>query len=203
MDTKKLIELKAKLEKDNIDKFTIEVPVRNVEKIEEIKPIKRKKSAAESYRGWLQGRLQICRNEDNKTMEMVYQEMIDKFKDFFPDKIIKIIIIEGWKKHNGEFPVHQDINDDYIIEIWHNEGKELKRVPKENMQKMLNVIRQLDVGGIYKCYHIAKLLGYEWKEIWKERMGVYFPAYYAPLKIFNELGVINYGGNRKSIVRLR
>jgi len=47
------------------------------------------------------------------------------------------------------------------------------------------------------------LLGYDWKTIWANRMEIYFPIYYAPLKILNELEVINYGGNKKKITRLK
>jgi hypothetical protein len=163
-----------------------------------------RKTHGKTYRGYLQGCLQKARNDKNKELEVLFDELIRKFNTFYPDKVIKVVIIEGWEKTNGDFYIGKDVDNDFVVEIWHKEQKEVKKVPKEHLNDMLYVIRQLEIGKNYTCYDIAKLMGYsEWKELWANRMTEYFPLYYIPLKIFNELGVVHYGGNKKNIVRLK
>lgn len=164
--------------------------------------IKKRDSKARSFWTYLESWKNIFKKEDNKQGIILVEEIQNKFLEFYPNKESFIQIIEGWEKE-GDFPIWKDIDNDFVVEIWHKDAKETYKVPKENINAMLNVIRQLDIGIEYKCYAIAKKLGYEWKELWKERMGAYFPFYYIPLKILDKIGFISYGGNKKYIIRLK
>jgi len=167
------------------------------------------KSNAKSIKGLVLGLISKFREDAKKgitytpkEMEILWEEVYKKFKELYPDNITKIEIEEGWEG-SGDFPIWKDVNNNFVVYIWHNKGKERYEVPKENINRMLRVVRQMKIGEEYNCYWIAKKLGYEWKTIWKERMKLYFPVYYVPLKILAKLGVIDYGGNKKYIVRLR
>jgi len=181
----------------------------NVETIEKVGDTKTYKSNANSIRGLILGLIQKFRNDvkkgktySPKELEMTFDEALRKFNECYPQKIIRMEIIEGWEKE-GSYPIEKNFDNDFIVEIWHKDNKERMVVKKENLNKMLIAIRKLEKGKIYKCYDIVKLLGYEWKEVWANRMSIYFPEYYTPLKIFNKLGIINYGGNKKNIIRLK
>jgi len=165
---------------------------------------------AKSVRGLVLGLISKFRNDAKKgivytpkEMEVLWSEVYQKFNELYPENITKIEIIEGWEKGNGEYFIERNFDNDFVVEIWHNEHKEKMVVKKEDLNRMLMAVRKMDIGKVYKCYDIAKFLGYDWKTIWANRMNVYFPKYYAPLKILDRLEVVKYGGNHKTIVRLK
>lgn len=189
-----------------------ETKTTQAERVEKVGDKIKKKSSAESHRGWITGQLQRCRNqlkqdpnnETLKILEIFISEELDNFNACFPDKIVKVIIIEGWKNTDGEFPIHKDINNDWVVEVWNGDSKQEKKVPKENINRMLRVIRQLKLNKEYTCYQIAELMGYSWhNDVWKERMKIYFPIYYLPLKILNELKIVKYGHGSNKTIRLK
>lgn len=172
------------------------------------------KSKAKSVRGVIEGLLIKFRKDlkynTNTTYHpeeliIIFEEALRKFNKHYKDnKITKVEIIEGWEKSGGEFPIEKNFENDFIVEIWHKDNKEKRIVKKEDLNRMIAIIRKLKIGEEYKCYDIAKLMGMDWKEdVWKNRMSVYFPLYYIPLKLLSHLRVINYGGNKRTIVRLK
>jgi len=186
----------------------VEIKNRNIEiEIIEKKPIEvgflKRPSKAKSYRGHLIGCISKCKNDKNIELQKLYEEELRIFNKFYPLKIVKVILLEGWEKENGEFPVWKDVNNDFLVEIWHKGVRETQRVSKNAINGLLRAVRQLDKGKPYKCYDIAKLMGYTWKEIWADRMGLYFPIYYLPMKCLSAIGVVKYGGNHKTIIRLK
>jgi len=194
-----------------IEHLTTEVKAPEINKIEKNGHEKKDyKSHAKSIRGILQGLVIKFSKEakENKTysayeLQKLFEEVLRKFNEMYPNNITKVEIIEGWEKSDGYFPIEKNFENNFVVEIWHNEQKERKEVKKEDLNRMLNVIRKLEIGRQYKCYAIAKLMGVNWKYIWKERMNVYFPRYYIPLKVLDRLGIIKYGGNKKIITRLK
>jgi len=189
----------------------IEIQERNLEVIE-IEGEKKEvyKSNANSIRGLICGLIQKFSKDVKKgktytpkELEIIFSEILRKFNELYPQSITKIKIIEGWEKNGNDFPIWKDIDNDFVIEIWRDDKKDIKKVNRVNLNNMLKAIRKMKIGKRYKCYDVAEFLGMNWKYIWGNRMSVYFPRYYSCLKIFNELGVVNYGGNHKTIIRLK
>lgn len=183
---------------------------RQLEKIEKVGDVKKYKSDSKSIRGLILGLIQKFSSDSKnnkiysaKELQMIFSEVLSRFNELYPQKVTKIEVVEGWEKANGEYPIEKNFENDFIVEIWHNENKEKKIVSKADLNRMLNIIRKLEVGKVYNCYNIADLMGIEWGELWKHRMDIYFPRYYAPLKILSFLKIIDYGGNKKTIIRLK
>ena len=168
------------------------------------KKLRKGDTKAKSFMTYLISWENIFKRENNKQALILIEEIKNKFLEFYPEKITRMVIIEGWKKYGqGNFPIWKDIDNDFVVEIWHNENKEIKKVKKEDINNMLRVIMTMKIGQPYKCYYVAKKLGYSWKKIWAERMELYFPVFYFPLKILNELGAIRYGEGTKNITRIK
>lgn len=163
---------------------------------------------SETFKGYLQGRIQVARNSNNKELEMLYSEVLKKFNSFYPDKIIKneIRIIDGWKGI-GTIEIYKGFENNFrIVEyIKDKESGEVeehyKEIKKEDVNRMIFIIKNLEIGVEYKCYYIAKKLGWNsWKDLWRERK-LYFKEYYFPVKILEAMKIIRYGG-RGNITRL-
>jgi len=163
---------------------------------------------AQSYRGYLKGCISKCVHDNNKELEILFQEMLRKFNEFYPDKIVKneIRILDGWKGE-GSTDVYKGFVDDFRI-VEHIKDKhsgEVKEsyhtVLKEDINRVLYIIRDLEQQQTYKCYYIAKKLGYEWKNLWRERQE-YFTYYYYPIKVCEALGLIEYSG-RGQVTRIK
>ena len=168
-----------------------------------------KDTKAQSYRGYLKGCISKCVHDNNKELEILFQEMLRKFNEFYPDKIVKneIRILDGWKGE-GSTEVYKGFTDDFrIVEHIKDKGSlEVKEsyhtVLKEDINRMLFIIRDLEIQQTYKCYYIAKKLGYsDWKSLWKERQD-YFRLYYYPIKVAEALGLICYSG-RGQVTRIK
>jgi len=86
----------------------------------------RRKSHTKTYRGHLIGNIQKCRNDNNDELEKVFEDELRVYDKFNPPKIEKITIVEGWEKGNGEFLIEKDVDNDFVVEIWHKENKEKK-----------------------------------------------------------------------------
>jgi len=120
---------------------------------------------------------------------------------------LKRVEVEGWKGQ-GTLEIYQDFTEDFQL-IEHIKEKETGKiydkkttVLKEDVNTMLKVIRELPINVKYKCYYIAKKLGYEeWKDLWADRK-TYFKIYYYPIKVLESLNIIQYFG-RGSIMRLK
>lgn len=171
-------------------------------------------SEAKTFRGILQGKVIVARRieEDKKfdkhDLVSLYEELLNYFDEYYPKKIVKkqIEIIDGWKGEGG-IDIYRGFTEDFEI-VEHIKDKETEEVKqthhtvlKEDLNRMIFIVKNLDINETYSCYYIAKKLGYDsWKDLWKER-NEYFRFYYYPLKVLEALKVINYGG-RGSITRL-
>ena len=178
----------------------------NKQEISYERPIKTE-SDAKTFRGLLNGYIQKCSNIDNKTvttkqeMLMIFRELLRKFNKFYPQEVVKnrIEILTGWqgegatqiyKGFDNDFEIVEYIKDKHSGEV----KPQYKTIKKENVNKMLFILKGLEIGKNYKCYYFSKKLGYsEWKELWKERHE-YFERYYFPIKILEAMNLINYSG---------
>ena len=168
----------------------------------------KKKTQAKTFRGYLNGC--IIKTKGNTEMEFLFRELLVKFNYYYPQQIVKteIEIISGWKG-KGEYNIYRNFEEDIVIRypIKDKHTKEVtyqtKTIPKENVNKMLIIIRKLELDKKYSCYDIAKLLGYDWKEdVWKNRTKIYFLEYYFPIKCIEAMGLIKYSG-RGDTTRIR
>lgn len=97
------------------------------------------------------------------------------------------LVLEGWKGI-GHIDILKDFNNDFVVKEWikskeNGMAKERKtKVSKEDVNRMLGIIREFKPEVEYKCYFIARKLGWDWKEFWKYRK-TYFKTYYFPLKV--------------------
>lgn len=165
------------------------------------------KSKANTYRGWILGRIAIARKDNNKEMEFVMQETLNKFNEYYPERIVKneIRILSGWKG-KGSLEVYKGFENNFILKEFIKDKDTLEveehiiEVKKEDLNRIIFIIRDLQINEPVKCYYIAKKLGYEWKDLWKERKD-YFRIYYWPIKVIEALGIINFSG-RGTITRL-
>ena len=183
--------------------YMVEVKVKQVESVSK----RIKKTTAKTYRGYLEGCLAKARNDKNTELVVLFTELIQKFREYHPDKLFKIEIVEGWKGE-GTMEIYKGFENDFIIREWikDKDGSEaserLVTVRKQELNKILWIIRDMALETPYKCYYVAKKLGYpSWKELWKERKE-YFTHYYYPIKVCEALGVIHYSG-RGTITRLK
>jgi len=180
------------------------IPVRKVEREErhetkiQINQLDRK-TTAKTYRGYLQGSIAKARNDDNKELVVLFEELLAKFNSYYPEKIIKIEIIQGWKNYGEAHPeIWKGFDNDFRIKIWHNSGFEVKDVKKEDINRVLLEIKQMKPQETISCYEMAFRLGYgqdpkrAWKNLWANRMNEYFPHYYTPLLILRELGIVKH-----------
>lgn len=190
----------------------IENPHREIERFEkpkvDISPIKRK-SNSKTFRGYLSGCIAKAKIDKNEELKILFETILDKFNKFYPERIIatEITIIDGWKGKDF-IDIYKGFDNDFRIKV-HIKSKEtgevsesIKEVKKEDLNRMVFVIKKLTINEPVKCYKIAEMLGYDWKEVWKERTEIYFKSYYYPTKILEKLGVISYTG-RGVITKLK
>lgn len=169
-------------------------------------------STAKSKEGLIIGLIQKFRNDARdgityspKELEIVLTEHLEKFK-IKPRRIQEVEIISGWKGE-GNSTIYMGVDNnfrckEYIKGKFGEEDKErIIEVNREDLNRMLFIVSNLELGISYKCYYIAKRLGYEWKELWKER-AKYFKYYYYPIKVLEALKLILYTG-RGTIERLK
>lgn len=171
----------------------------------------RKKSSSKTFSGWLVSKLRQALKNENKEMSILISEIYKKYNEFHKKEEIPLIdieIIEGWKGADN-ISIYKGFENDFIIKQ-HTKDKETKevtttthKVSHENVNRILFYIKKWEIGESHKCYDFAKIIGEnDWKEVWKKRMEVYFPLYYFPIKILEELKVIRYSG-RGVITRIK
>ena len=190
----------------------VEVINRDIETIERKEvdmSFMKRKSNSKTFLGLLQGYLQKCKNDRNKEMTLFIEELIIKFKKFYPDKIVKIEILQGYKDYDKAIPnIWKDITNKVMIRVWHNESYEDNEITKEAINNFLRILRRMRLGETITCYRIAKELGYgeteesAWQNLWSKRMTDYFPKYYHVCLFLEKTGIINYG-KKGTITRLR
>ena len=167
------------------------------------------KGSSKTFRGYLNGCLKKAINSENKEMVILLRELLIKFNEFYPNKIIKseIEIISGWKGVDN-LEIFKGFTEDFIIKS-HLKDKETgevtttsHQIPHEKVNKILSFIKQMKINEKVKCYAFAPYLGYTtWKDLWKERKD-YFELYYYPIKVIEALRIIKYSG-RGDVTRLK
>lgn len=185
--------------------------IKKVKQIETIeirgldKKIIKRNTKADTFSGFLLGSIKKSRNESNWETAFFLEALYKKYKEYSPEKLNKIEIIEGWKGKSG-LEIYNGFDNDFII-VTHQKNKEgevqkiTKSVKKEDVNRILNIIKNLEINQKVKCYYFAEPLGFkDWKELWKERKK-YFTLYYYPIKIIEALNLIKYSG-RGEITRL-
>lgn len=177
-------------------------PIEIEEKID-IAPIK-KKSTAKTFRDMLLGKIQVASHDNNHELRYLFEELLRDFDKFYPKKIVRnqVKILSGWKGE-GNTSIYKGFADNFIISYYvagkeGEEGREVVReVLKEDLNKMIWIIKNLPLNEPVSCYYISEKLGYpKWEDLWKVRK-VYFDRYYFPVKICEALLIINYSGRGK------
>lgn len=171
----------------------------------DIAPIKTKTNS-KTFRGYLNGCLKKSINSNNKELEILFKELLDKFNKFYPQVTRTIEIVDGWKGE-GTIEIYKGFDNDFRIREWIKDKHSLEvterliEVKKDDLNRMILIIKNLVIGEPVKCYYIATKLGYaRWKDLWKERQE-YFKFYYYPIKVLEALKMISYSG-RGTIIRL-
>lgn len=169
----------------------------------------KRKSKSNTFRGYLNGCLQKAINDKNHELELLFREILEVFNRFYPQRIVKneIEIVEGWKGE-GHMEIYKGFTNDFIIKE-HIKDKETSKVTesihtvkKEDLNRIIYIIKNLPLNEPYKCYYFAEKLGYgSWKDLWKIRKD-YFRFYYYCVKVCEALGIITYSG-RGTITRIK
>lgn len=179
----------------------VKQPIETIERKGLDVEIIRKKGKANTFSGYLIGKIKILKDNGNFETAQILQELYYKFQEFHPRKLNTVEIIEGWKgKDKPE--IFKNFNEDFTI-VMHQKDKdgEIKKVekivPKENVNRILRWIQTFNQGEQHSCYEVAEILGFKsWKDLWRERKQ-YFELYYYPIKVLEALGLINYSNKGK------
>ena len=184
--------------------------------------LKKYDSKAQSIRGIILGLIQkfssdakVGKTYSAQELQIIFGEALSKFNKYFPQKIVQneIEIVSGWKGI-GNLEIFGSLNnfkgftEDFVVKepIKNKDTGEVEyrfiEVKKEDLNRIMFIIKGLRIGEPVKCYYISKKLGYtEWKELWKERQE-YFQFYYYPIKVTEAMRIIHYSG-RGTITRLK
>jgi len=129
-----------------------------------------------------------------------------------------VVNSEGWKGKSETEVIEE--SDVWVLREWRKHkfsGEryfEEHKVPKSNVEVLQNIIEQCTVRQEYGSYYLWRKLiqHYNLAEIEglseenmvsffngsKFRSRYYFPLYYRPMKILENLGIIWYGGNTRT-----
>lgn len=163
---------------------------------------------ANTVKGLFQSYIKKAKEIGNTDVQLILEEMLVEANRITVHYSVqpKIRIeLKGWKG-TGQIDIYKNFENDFtIVEyIKDKETLEVKEhiteVHQEKVNQLCAVIRQLKIGEKVKCYEIARLLGWVWKDLWRERK-IYFSDYYYPTKVLEKLGVIKYKG-RGTVIRL-
>lgn len=171
-----------------------------------------RKTTAKNMRGWITGYISKYSKEKNSEMMLVFTEILNAYNYFEPEndskkeRIINITL-EGWKG-DGNIDIYKGFTNNFIIieHIKDKETEDIKEIKHEvsniNLNKLLFIIKKWTMGESHSCYELANMLGFEWKDLWANRVEDYFPKYYYPIKVLEKIGIISYSGNGK-ITRIK
>ena len=158
-----------------------------------------RKSNSKTFKGYLTGCLAKAVKDRNKELEILFTELINKFKEFYPEKIIKVVILQGYKDYEKANPnIWKGIDNNVLIEVWHKKNYETKEIKKKAINRFIGILQKFPIGEEITCYKIAKELGYgmtekeAWKNLWANRMNEYFPNYYFVCLFLQKIGLIDY-----------
>jgi len=109
-------------------------------------------------------------------LEIIFSEALRRLNELDDEgKLNQIEILDGWKG-KGTIQVYQGFTNDFKI-IEHIKDKHSHKVTqkhsvvrKEDMNRILCIIKKIPLETPHKCYYFAEKLGYpDWKSLWKER----------------------------------
>jgi len=167
--------------------------------------------SCKSYKSYLMKRIEQHRKKNNLEVVFILTHLLQAYEHFHKEKDsnykLELEIINGWKGE-GNLEVYRGFDNDFIIKepIKDKETGDIsyttKQISKDDVNRMVRIIKNLDLNKKYTCYEIGERLGYkEWKDLWRERK-VYFKIYYYPVKILEKLRMIKYSG-RGDITRIK
>lgn len=165
-----------------------------------------KESEAKTHRAWIISRKMLATLNQDRETELIFDAVLknyDKFSLKHGQEKVEVEIVDSWKgKSHLDF--YTGFTENVVI-LSHQKNKKTgeiekihKEIPKENVNRMIWLIKKWKVGESHSCYEVANLMGYDWKnDVWKNRQKIYFPLYYFPLKIMEALELITYTGRGK------
>ena len=163
----------------------------------------RKKGKANTFSGWLIGRMKICKNDKNWELAKVYEEIYLKFWKFHPRKLNKIEL-KNWKGKDTP-SLYKDFYGDFVI-VTHRKdkdgevNKQTRNIKKEDVNYLKNLIKTIKLGERIKYKEIISIMIKD-KNLpcnrdsfngGRNRALYYFPLYQHPARILEELGLIKY-----------
>lgn len=169
-------------------------------------------TTCKDMRSWIQSRINMCAKKNLFQEEFFFREIMNAYNHFHPIEKennfkLELEIISGWKGE-GDTRVYLGFDNDFRVKEYIKDketGKVTERVIevlKEDLNRIIHIIKKLELNKEYSCYEIAKELGYpEWKDLWRERK-IYFKIYYFPIKVLEALKMIKYGG-KGSITKIK
>lgn len=196
-------------EEKNLEKIESQSPAQNMRGIYEYK----------NYKTYLQSKINhFLRFPDvkyrGKEIEFYLRGLLEAYDYFHKEEIekfenlkLEVEIVNGWKGE-GTIEIWKGFDNDFTIrtpikdKLTGNVKWTVKEVKKEDLNRMIHIIKNLPLNEPVSCYEIANRLGYDWKDIWKYRTKIYFKIYYFPIKILESLKVIDYGGDGKITRRI-
>lgn len=170
------------------------------------------KTTAKDMRNWIQGKINTCAKQ-HLDEEFFFREVLNAYNYYNPIRLennlkLEIEILGGWKG-TGDIRIYQGLDNDVMIKIPIKDKEtgavtwNTHEVKKEDINRMIYIVKKLEINRVYSCYKIVDFMGLDWKEdVWKNRTQVYFSMYYFPIKILEKLGMINYSG-KGNITRLK
>jgi hypothetical protein len=177
--------------------------------VEKIKGI----NQAHSYLGWIEGRIKVFQKRNNLEMVNILTTCKEVYNKFHGEELKEVenlkleIEIIGKTKGIGTVEIYKGFDNNISIRVPIKDKETgvvkwmVKELKKEDLNRMIHIVKNLPINETVKCYEIAEKLGYDWKDVWKYRTKVYFPIYYFPLKFLEATKNIKYGG-RGEVTRL-
>jgi hypothetical protein len=159
---------------------------------------------AKTFRSWMEKSITLLNYDKNKENALIFEDILKKYNEFnpiFQEKNLKleIEVLGGWKGVS-DTRIYRGFDNNIRILIPQKDKltgqikKSPKEVLKEDINRMIKIIKNLELNKVYTCYEIVNMMGLDWKEdVWKNRTKVYFKMYYFPLKILEASKLIQYG----------
>jgi hypothetical protein len=166
-----------------------------------------------SFKSYIQSRINHFLKTGDKLEEMKLRTILGVYEKFHGEEIkdlenLKLEIeIIGKVKGIGTVEIYRGFDNNINIKIPIKDKDTgivkwiVRELKKEDLNRMIHIVRNLPLNETVSCYEIAEKLGYDWKEVWKMRTKIYFPIYYFPLKFLEASKMIKYSG-RGEVTRI-
>lgn len=192
-------------------------PIERIEKQGENKF--RGKTTAKTFEGWLQGKINSFAKKGQTEWEFGLREVLNSYKHYHPNrpsqsKLVKVEL-KDWKGQ-GEIYLGKTYENNFIV-IEHIKDKDSGNIEKkeriikvEDVNHLSRLLGQIEISQKLNYKQIVRMI-IKSKDLpvtldafngGRNRAEFYFPLYYFPLKILEELKVITYHG-RGGVTRLK